>query len=44
MDSPMARGTEPDTLGALSSSAAEANTTVTRRKVMRNSMPKAWNK
>ena len=42
MDSPIARGADPLTLGALSSSAAAAKTTNTSTKVIRNSMPKAW--
>merc|ERR1711953_1118752 len=39
MDRPMARGADPLTLGVLLSSAAEAKTTNTKTKVMKNSMP-----
>ena len=38
MDRPMARGADPLTLGVLLSSAAEAKTTNTKTKVMKNSM------
>merc|ERR1712241_462306 len=39
MDRPMAKGADPLTLGVLLSSAAEAKTTNTKTKVMKNSMP-----
>ena len=39
MERPMARGADPLTLGLLLPSAAEAKTTKTRTKVMKNSMP-----
>ncbi len=39
MERPMARGGDPLTLGALSSSAAAPKTTKTRTKVIRNSIP-----
>merc|ERR1719270_157623 len=39
MDKPIAKGADPLTLGVLLSSAAEAKTTNTKTKVMKNSMP-----
>ena len=41
MESPIANGADPLTLGALCSSAADAYTTNTRTNVMKNSIPKA---
>ena len=44
MESPIANGADPLTLGALCSSAADAYTTNTRTNVIKNSIPKAWKK
>jgi hypothetical protein len=43
IESPMASGADPLTLGALRSSAAAPKTTKTRTKVMRNSIPNPYN-